>query len=198
MSKRRESFGFPLKAIFAGRLVPYKGADMLISAAAPYLASGQLELTIVGDGPERCALEALVGKLGLRDRVRFSGWVSHSDLLVMFDAADLLTFPSIREFGGGVVVEAMARGAVPVVADYAGPSELVDDKTGIRIPFDDATSLINNLRRTLARLIESPATLLSMSAAGQEKVRGELTWQAKANKIVAKYEELCPQNRYKV
>jgi glycosyltransferase involved in cell wall biosynthesis len=183
----RNATGSPLQAIFVGRLVPYKGADMLLKAAAPFLKSGQLVLHIVGDGPERSALEALVDELRVRSGVQIHGWLPQPEVLDRLRAADVFAFPSVREFGGGVVVEAMAQGAVPVVADYAGPSELVDDSTGIRVPFTDAESLIAGMRGALAKLIASPELLPPMSRAAIDKVRRELTWQAKARQILQVY-----------
>jgi glycosyltransferase involved in cell wall biosynthesis len=130
----------PLVACFVGRLVPYKGADMLIEASAEFLRNGQLLLDIVGDGPERIALEASTKRLGIENFVRFHGLLSHADVLLKLRESDFMVLPSIREFGGGVVIEAMAMGATPIVADYAGPGELVDATTGIRVPFVDRNS----------------------------------------------------------
>ena len=67
----------PLKAAFVGRLVPYKGADMLLEAAADFLKAGQLQLHIIGDGPQRPLLEMMVDRLDIRSSVHFDGWVPH-------------------------------------------------------------------------------------------------------------------------
>ena len=124
----------PLRAVFLGRLVPYKGADILIDAAAPLLAEGHMTLDIIGFGPEREALEATVAQRGLAAHVRFLGKVSHHDVAALVGAADVFTFPSVREFGGAVVLEAMAAGVVPVVVDYGGPGELITPACGFGIP----------------------------------------------------------------
>ncbi len=100
----------PLKALFIGRLVPYKGADMAVAAAAPLVRRGGLELDIVGDGPERPALAAQIAEAGIGDRVRLHGTVPPDIVHRHLERADILLFPSIREFGGGVVLEAMAMG----------------------------------------------------------------------------------------
>ena len=65
----------PLRALFVGRLVPYKGCDVAITAAAPALREGRLRLTVVGDGPERARLEALVAAEGVGGAVSFAGRV---------------------------------------------------------------------------------------------------------------------------
>jgi glycosyltransferase involved in cell wall biosynthesis len=98
-----------------------------------------------------------------------------------------MALPSIREFGGAVVVEAMSLGVPPIVADYGGPSELVDDSTGIRIPFHDKASLVDGFKRAIGDLIHSPEILDRFGAAGRQKVLKKLTWDAKANQIFAVY-----------
>ena len=178
----------PLRAVFVGRLVPYKGADILLDAAAEYLRKGQLELHIVGDGPERPLLEAMVDRLGIRTGVRFHGWLPHVEAQERLRTCDFLALPSVREFGGGVVVEAMALGVTPIVADYAGPSELVDEKTGIRVPFHDKDSLVEGMRAAIGNVIRSPELLDELGAAARQKVSEKLTWEAKANQVIAVYD----------
>src|SRR5262249_10326555 len=97
----------PLQGAFIGRLVPYKGADMLLEAAADFLRNGELELHIIGDGPQRPLLEAMVERLGIRGKVRFHGWITHVEVQSRLSTCDFMALPSIREFGGGVVVESM-------------------------------------------------------------------------------------------
>lgn len=178
----------PLKAVFVGRLVPYKGADILIKSVAPFLLSGQLTLNIVGDGPQRPEIEKLIAELKVGNHVRMLGWVEQPKVLDELRDSDFLAFPSVREFGGGVVIEAMARGSVPVVADYAGPSELVDEQCGIKVAFTDEESLIQGMRSAIEKLIADPQPLVRMGIAGQEKVRREYTWSAKADQILKVYD----------
>jgi len=64
----RQDLSGPLRACFVGRLVPYKGADMVLEAAAPLLRDGSLVLDIVGDGPMRATIESLIEKEGIGDR----------------------------------------------------------------------------------------------------------------------------------
>jgi glycosyltransferase involved in cell wall biosynthesis len=186
--RRTRTASLPLRAAFVGRLVPYKGVDILLEAAADFLRAGQLEIEIIGDGPERAALEALAARLDVADRVRFRGWVPHAKIQSILVDCDFLALPSVREFGGGVVIEAMALGVAPVVADYAGPAELVDDRTGIRVAFDDERSLVANFRDTIRELIGSPRKLDVLGTAGVEVVREKYTWQAKARQIGAIYD----------
>ena len=171
-----------------GRLVPYKGADILLEAVAEFLRSGQLELHIIGDGPQKSLLEAMVDRLGIGNSVRFEGWVPHIEIQNRLRLCDVLILPSVREFGGAVVVEAMALGVAPIVADYGGPSELVDEKTGIRVPFSDRQSLVIGIKEAIGDAIRYPHMLDKLGAAGREKVQTKLTWDAKAEQIAAVYD----------
>src|SRR5436853_4588069 len=118
---RKERGDRPLRVVFMGRLVPYKGADMVLEAAAPLSRSGALHLQIIGDGPEMGALKALAARERVENVVDFAGWIEHGQMQEQLAQADVFAFPSIREFGGGAVLEAMAVGLVPIVVDYGGP-----------------------------------------------------------------------------
>jgi len=177
-----------LRGAFVGRLVPYKGADILLEAAVEFLRNGQLELHIIGDGPQRPLLEKMVDQLRVAAAVHFHGWLTHADVQDKLSTCDFMALPSVREFGGGVVVETMALGVTPIVADYAGPSELVDDKTGIRVPFQDKKSLVEGMRKAIAGVVRSPEMLDKLGAAARCKVAEKMTWDAKARQIIAIYE----------
>jgi glycosyltransferase involved in cell wall biosynthesis len=132
----------------------------------------------------------MVDAMGLRQSVTFHGWIRHQDVQNIVADCDFLALPSVREFGGGVVLEAMALGVTPVVADYAGPSELVDNDTGIRVPFTDQASLIAGFEAAIDSLVRSPQRLDAFGAAAREKVMRTFIWDAKAARIVALYETL--------
>lgn len=187
---RSRTASVPLRGAFVGRLVPYKGADALVEAASEFMRNGQLELHIVGDGPLRPTLDALVKTLGITRQVHFHGFVPHPEVQKRLQGCDFLALPSVREFGGGVVLEAMALGVTPVVADYGGPTELIDDECGIRIPFTDKASLINGFRLAIGEILRFPVVLDQLGAAARKKVQEQYTWNQKAKRIVDIYESL--------
>lgn len=185
---RTRCASIPLKGAFVGRLVPYKGADILLEAAAGFLKSGKLQLHIVGDGPQKPLLEIMARQLGICSNVVFHGWIPHTEVQTILRECDFMALPSIREFGGAVVVESMALSVTPIVADYGGPSELIDDTTGIRVKFHDKQSLVDGFTQTIAEIMHSPEILDRLGAAGRMKVQERLTWDAKASQIVAVYD----------
>ena len=179
--------GRPLRAIFVGRLVPYKGADIAIEASAALLRSGKLRFDVVGDGPDMPSLRDLVCRLGLKDSVTLHGWKSQAEVAHYLADADLFVFPSIREFGGGVVLEAMASGAVPIVVDYGGPGELVDDLTGFRIKIAQRTELAGDLEALLRSICAGTFDLDAIGVAARKRAHEMYAWQKKAAQIAQVY-----------
>jgi len=178
----------PLRVAFIGRLVPYKGVDMLLEAAAPLLRERKLFLDIIGDGPEGERLRNQAVQLELGESVEFSGWVDHEALSRRLERADVLGFPSIREFGGGVVLEAMALGLVPVVVAYGGPKDLVTDGSGILLPLGSRAEIVAALREALSRLEADRELTGRLGAAAKDRVRRYFTWDRKAAHTLEVYD----------
>lgn len=184
----RQDLSGPLRACFIGRLVPYKGPDMLLEAVAPLAQSGRLGLDMIGDGPMMAGLRAQARDLGIDAAVTFHGNLPHETVQQVAAQANLLTFPSIREFGGGVVLEAMALGVVPMVVDYAGPGELVSEATGFKIPLGPRAAIVAGLRDALERVLADPGILPGLAQAGRDRVAQDFTWDAKARQIAKAYD----------
>ena len=142
--------GEVLSLLAVGRLVPKKGFPVLIAAASRLLAP--FCLRIVGDGPERDALERQIAAAGLEDRVELAGPRTHDDLPAEYATADIVVVPSVMDATGdrdglpNVVLEAMASGR-PVVASDVGAvhSAVVDGRTGVVVPPGDAAALAGAL-----------------------------------------------------
>ena len=177
----------PLHVAFLGRLVPYKGADMLLESAAPLLRAGKMTLEIIGDGPQLPELQAIVAREKLGSTVQFPGWVAHDQVRRHLSNAQVFAFPSVREFGGGVVLEAMAMGLVPVVMDYGGPAELIPQDCGRLIPMGTREEIIDSLRQVLADLTAEPAAVHATGLRAQRHVRAHFTWSAKARQLLKVY-----------
>ncbi|HTO08022.1 MAG TPA: glycosyltransferase family 4 protein [Myxococcota bacterium] len=187
-ARRTHRAARPIRLAFVGRLVPYKGADMLLEAAAPLLRAGAATLEILGDGPERAALERQIAELGIASSARLAGWIEHRELQHHLAQADVFAFPSIREFGGGVVLEAMAVGLVPVVVDYGGPGELVTRDSGVAVPIGSRSQVIERMRDALTELAARPERIDALSARAIERVEREFTWARKAEQMAAVYD----------
>ncbi len=177
----------PVHVAFLGRLVPYKGADMLLRAAVPLIRDGKITLEIIGDGPQMADLKAIAGRENLADGVTFPGWVPHEKVRSHLSKARVFAFPSVREFGGGVVLEAMALGLVPLVLDYGGPAELIPEGCGKIVPMGDREQIVASFRAALTALVADPAAIHETGLRAQRYVRENFTWEAKAVQLLEVY-----------
>jgi len=172
--------GTKLDLIFVGYLIPCKACDLALRAAAPLLRNDLARFTVVGDGPERGRLEQLAKSLGIEKAVSFCGWVSHEEVLRRLRSADVMVFPSVRDFGAGVVFEALATGAVPVVADFGGPGDTVHPDVGYKVPLTNESDVVSQMEKILARLAQDRGLLDRLRQQGMSYARDRLTWDAKA------------------
>jgi teichuronic acid biosynthesis glycosyltransferase TuaC len=132
---------------FVGRLVPGKGVELLIEAAARVRDRLNEEVVIVGDGTERHALEALARRL--QADVRFCGSLPPEGVADVLDRAAVVAVPSVQAEGLGLVaLEAMASGAIVVATTVGGLSEIVrDGETAIVVEPGDVDGLATALVR---------------------------------------------------
>ena len=186
-----------LRVSFVGRLVALKGVDMLLEAAAPLVREGKVLLDIIGDGPERERLESIIELEQIQRGTRLEGWIDHAQLQPRLRESDVMGFPSIREFGGGAVLEAMALGVPPIVLDHGGPPELVPADGGFVLPLKSRTQIITDLRSLLSDLANDPSVLEAKGEASQAHVQEYYTWQAKAEQIREVYRWLCGERAKK-
>lgn len=172
-----------LELIFVGGLVPCKGCDLALRGAAFLLKSGIAHFSVLGDGPERDRLEKLAISLGVQKEVSFCGWVSHAEVLTRLRAADVLVFPSVRDFGAGVVFEALAAGAVPVVADFGGPGDIVRPDVGFKVSLTDEGQFVTRIEEILKELARDRTLLDRLRKQGMSYAKEHLTWEAKARDV---------------
>jgi len=177
---RRPELGGKLELIFVGGLVPRKACDLALRAAAPLLRNDLAHFSVVGDGPERNRLENLTRSLGIEKAVTFYGWLSHSEVLSRMRSADVFVCPSVRDFGGGVVFEALAAGAVPVVVDFGGPGDIIYPEVGCKVPLTNENDVVAEIEKTLANLANDRDLLSRLRQQGMVYARERLTWDAKA------------------
>lgn len=176
--------------ITVGRLVPLKAIDLIMEAMASSDSLKRCRLTIVGDGPERQNLEALAHRLFVRDSIEFLGWLDQPALAAEYARSQAFVFPSLKEFGGGVVLEAMSAALPSIVVNYGGPGELVSDETGVRLPMKPRAELIASLRQEMERLAGDHHRCRALGGAAVREVSERWTWDAKARRVTDIYREV--------
>ena len=169
-----------LELIFVAGLVPRKACDIALRAAASLLRSDLAHFTIVGDGPERDRLEQLTRSLEISNSVCFCGWINHAEVLTRLRSADVFVFPSLRDNGAGVVFEALAAGAVPLVVDFGGPGDIVNPDVGYKVPLTNENDIILQMEKILENLADNRDLLDLLRKEGVNYARECLTWNAKA------------------
>jgi D-inositol-3-phosphate glycosyltransferase len=149
--------------LFAGRIEPLKGVDILFRAVAQLNAEGMpgapICVVVIGGDPsaegrrqneEMARLHALRAQLGLEDLITFLGARDQDTLQYYYAAADVLVMPSHYESFGMVALEAMACGTPVIASDVGGLSQLVrHNQTGLRVPSKDPDALARALRTLL-------------------------------------------------
>lgn len=150
--------------VIVGRLHASKGHAVLLDALAKVPG---VELTIVGDGPERAAIESQIERLGLSDRVRLTGSVAEHDVIEHMCRADLFVAPSHAEPLGVVYMEAMAMGVATIGTAAGGVAEIIDSGTdGLLVPPKDPDALA----QAIQSLIDDPDRRAKMAMAGRESI----------------------------
>jgi len=146
----RSSLGVPEAervVLFAGKLVPVKGVDILLRAFAALREAGDADrLVIVGDGPLAGALRDEARSLGCEGDVRFAGQVTQPELARWMAAADVFVLPSHDEGRGLVLLEAMACGTPCVASQVGGIPETLPAECGRLVPPGDAGALADAIR----------------------------------------------------
>ncbi len=176
-----------------GRIERNKGFHVLADALAALsehsgaIAEGRWRWVLVGDGPFRRGLEALVRDRELARRVIFAGRVADSELHAWYEAADLFVHPTLYEGSSLVTLEAMAHRRA-VVATIAGglPDKVRAGVNGWLVPPGDASALAASISGALG----DPARLAHMGEAGRAIVEREFSWEAAGAATLHLYDDL--------
>jgi glycosyltransferase involved in cell wall biosynthesis len=177
----------PLRIGYAGRLVQEKGLPTLLNAAKDLASTAiPFHLTFIGDGTQRAELEAAVGRLGLQDRVAFTGELRGAGFTAALEQIQVLIMPSRwEETAGLAAIEQMMRGGVVVAADIGGLSEIVGD-AGLTFPATDSAALAARLQQ----IYQTPSLLNSLGAAARSRARLLFNLDSMIEQHVRLYQEV--------
>ena len=178
-----------IKLLSIGRLVPKKGFDILINACRLLVDQGiNLELNIIGDGPERRNLEELCNKYRLNGKIIFWGAQSQDDVKKNIHTSDLFVLACRQDKDGdmdgipNVLIESMAAG-LPVISTYiSGIPELIENGiNGLLVKPEDSVELANAIKK----VINDPDMISKFSFAGRQKVANEFEISINTKKLMA-------------
>jgi|TARA_R110002073_G_scaffold502_13_gene4242 sugar transferase (PEP-CTERM/EpsH1 system associated) len=179
-----------------GRLAAVKDQKTLLLALAEVLrASPQqrdtLRCILVGDGPERSALETLLAELGLQSCVWMAG--DRDDIPEMLACMDVFVLPSLGEGISNTVLEAMATGLPVVATRVGGNPELVEHGvTGLLVPVGDTAALAEALQR----LAGDPVTCKQMGSAAVQRIQKDFDWERTVYSYLQVYDNLLERTHF--
>lgn len=173
-----------------GRLIPRKGQAYLIEAMALLSNYPEAHLVIVGEGPERSRLKALIRRLHLEDRVKLKGRISNEELAQLYATCQVFVLPSVvdpsgdTEMLGMVLPEAMGYRKPVISTRVGGTSDIIiDGETGLLVEEKNPHALAE----AIARLLDDPALSARLAAAGYEHVRQHFCSQVVAQRMIDLY-----------
>ncbi len=181
--------GSTFRVLSAGKLLRIKAFALAIRAFKAFAEKcPDAELIIVGDGPERFRLEDLVHRLRLQTQVCFEEWMPREKVLQKMHSCDVFLFPSLRDGGGAVVVEAMAAGKPVVCLDLAGPGMHVTDECGIKIPAQSPEQVVREMAAALERLYNDKELRCRMGKIARARAEQLYHWDRLGERLNQIYE----------
>jgi glycosyltransferase involved in cell wall biosynthesis len=176
--------------IMVGKLLKIKNFDLGVRVFKNFNDKfPDSELIIVGDGPELSNLKKLVDDLEIISKVRFEEWMKREDMLKEMAASDIFLFPSLRDGGGAVVVEAMAVGKPIVCFNISGPGYHVDSYCGIKIEPDSPEIATEKMTEALYVLYNDKDLRARLGRGAKEKAIKEYDWDKLGEKLQKIYKE---------
>ncbi len=169
----------PLRILFVGRLLHWKGIYYVIEAYHRLLSFvPDAQLTLIGQGLDAARLHRLAAKLGIEHRVNWIERVEYTGMGEIYRQHDVFFFPSLHESGGTVVVEALSHGLPVITLDIGGPKEMVDNSCGrvIRTAGLSPRAVIAELALALRELAD-PHVRDRLSLAARSRARNFFTWE---------------------
>ena len=182
--------GQPLRLVFVGRLVPFKGVSMLLEALVRIKGELSVHLTLVGDGPLEGELQAEVQTRSLTGQVTFTGALPPLEVAARMREAHLFCLPSVRESGGAVLLEAMACARPVTAVAFGGPAEIVDEAVGRPLPDTGREAVVNGLVAVFREVVAQPDAWRLRGEEGLRRARERYGWEAKVDAAVALYQRL--------
>jgi len=185
----RPPLSCPPLVAFAGRLVPVKGADVLLRAFAKVLGrQPEARLLLAGDGPERGRLQRLAASLGIEASLEMTGHLSREALDERFTKAWVQVVPSTwEEPFANAALEAMMRGTAVVASSTGGLPEIVaDGRSGILVPHGD----VDALARAIGRLLGDRDLADRMGLTGREIGIARFSMDQCVDNLLELYEEM--------
>ena len=186
------------RIIFAGRLDAIKGINLGVEAFHVFSQKFPKSFfKIIGVGPERERLVNLTKSLNIQDKVEFIPWMEREELLEQLKLSEVLLFPSFRDGGGQVIIEAMACGKPVIGVDVGGPGFHIQYEWGIKIEPKNPEYTIQEMANALEKLYLDDELRDKMGAAGYRRTEEFYLWDRLGDQLQSIYQEVLPNELIK-
>ena len=181
----------PLRLLFVGRLVPYKGVELLLRAVARARTCTPVQLSVLGSGPAdyEASLRDLTRELGISELVDFEPSVSRSELVRRYQQAHVFCFPTLADTYGVALLEAMSSGCAVIVSDTGGPGEIVKRGEGIKVPLVDPERYIAEFADAIVLLATNASLREELGARARKRILADHDWPTIGDRLLAIYTE---------
>lgn len=182
------------RLLYVGRLIAYKGVELLLRSFALARKRCNLALDLVGGGNQRYLnyCKAIVARLGIADFVTFHSPRNRADLVDAYRGADIFCLPSTETYGLALL-EAMSCGCAVLVADFNGPGEIVPIDAGVKVPLIDIDQFTSAYAERMVELAASSSQRIKLGAIAREHVVKKHNWSGIAQQIIEGYQSLLLQ-----
>ncbi len=181
----------PFVVLTAGRMYRLKGFFLGLRAFSIFSKKyTDSEYIIVGKGEEEEKIRSLIERLGLRGKVKIIPWLPRNELLKIMRKSHIFLFPSFRDGGGAVVVEAMASGIPVVCLNAAGPGFHIQEKWGIKVKPRSAELVIEDLAKALEALYLNKEMRIKMGQEARKRALDYYTWDKLGKRLDSIYRQV--------
>jgi glycosyltransferase involved in cell wall biosynthesis len=179
-----------VKILWVGRFSFLKALNILIDAiGSSESLNNDLEVYIIGDGPEKLYYQNLAKKYNLNN-IHWCGRLSKDEVFTFMQESDMLVHSSIKEAASAVILESLSAGLPVICHDAFGMKFAINETCGIKVPFESLEVSIIGFREALEKIC-SNRELISMMKEGAYNRANELTWESISFKIAEDYYEVC-------
>jgi glycosyltransferase involved in cell wall biosynthesis len=179
----------PIKALWVGRFSFLKALDILLGAIdSSDILRKHLELTIIGDGPQKEYFNKLASDLNL-DNIKWLGQIPKERVFEIMQESDILVHTSIKEAASAVILESISAGLPVVCHDSFGMSFAIDEKCGIKVPFISPKKSIEGFALALEKICNDPHLVNELSVGALHRAK-ELSWDSIAETIAKDYNKI--------
>jgi glycosyltransferase involved in cell wall biosynthesis len=178
------------KVLYAGRFDPIKAVPLAVRTFAEFNKKHPDSIfEIIGDGPEKERIEKEVEEYNIPESINLISWLPREELIKKMREVDVFIFPSLRDGGGAVVVEAMASGLPVICLDLAGPGFHIQNRWGIKIEAKNPEYVVIEMAKALEKLYLDNNLRIQMGINARKRAEEYYLWDHLGERLQSIYKD---------